>query len=95
MRLVIEKGGVVRCLYGEAVELACLGVLSIRRASHVEPDVEGAWWADLSPVGGPRLGPFTRRGLALAAEQTWLEQHWLGPFKERSPSPGLHDRLHS
>jgi hypothetical protein len=77
MRLVVEPGGAVRCLYGEAVDLASLGALSIRRASHVEPDDEGAWWADLSPVGGPRLGPFARRSQALVAEANWLEQHWL------------------
>lgn len=79
MRLVVEPGGQVRCLYGEAVDLAALGVLSIRRASHVEPDCQGAWWADLSPLGGPRLGPFALRRQALAAEQTWLEHNWLEP----------------
>jgi hypothetical protein len=79
MRLVVELGGLVRCLYGEAVGLASLGALSIRRASHVEPDPEGAWWADLSPVGGPRLGPFAQRSRALAAEQAWLERNWLEP----------------
>jgi hypothetical protein len=77
MRLVVEVGGLVRCLYGEAVDLSTLGVLSICRASHVEPDSQGAWWADLSPVGGPRLGPFAQRSLALAAEQVWLERNWL------------------
>jgi hypothetical protein len=77
MLLVIEPGGQIHCLYGEAVDLASLGILSIRRASHVEPDVNGNWWADLSPLGGPRLGPFTRRSLALDAETAWLEQHWL------------------
>lgn len=77
MKLVIEPGGQVRCLYGEAVDLACLGILTIRRASHVEPDSCGAWWADLSPVGGPKLGPFAQRSLALIAEQTWLERNWL------------------
>ena len=79
MRLVVEPGGRVRCLYGEAVDLAALGALSIRRASHVEPDPQGVWWADLSPVGGPRLGPFTQRSLALAAEEAWLE------LEERAP----------
>jgi hypothetical protein len=79
MQLVVEPGGQVRCLYGEAVNLAALGVLAIRRASHVEPDSQGAWWADLSPLGGPRLGPFPHRSLALAAEQTWLERNWLEP----------------
>jgi len=87
MRLVIERGGRVRCLYGEAVDLASLGVLSLRRASHVEPDRDGAWWADLAPVGGPRLGPFARRGLALEAEQAWLEEHWLtGPATPLPPT---------
>ena len=87
MRLVVEPGGQVRCLYNEGVDLASLGVLSIRRASHVEPDGEGAWWADLAPSGGPRLGPFPRRSLALAAEGAWLEQNWLGPPTSPS-SPG-------
>jgi hypothetical protein len=79
MRLVVEPGGRIRCLYGEAVDLASLGELSISRASHVEPDGEGTWWADLSPVGGPRLGPFGRRSLALDAESDWLEHNWLEP----------------
>jgi hypothetical protein len=92
MRLVVEPGGRVRCLYGEAVDLASLGVLTIRRASHVEPDREGAWWADLSPLGGPRLGPFAQRSLALAAEETWLEHNWLEsppafPSSPSQPSP--------
>ena len=32
-----------------------------------------AWWADLTPVGGPVLGPFHERDVALAAELTWLQ----------------------
>ena len=54
-----------------------VGELTIRRASHVEPDERGRWLADLTPVGGPVLGPFDRRGAALAAEQQWLNSHWL------------------
>ena len=77
MQLVIDPEGIVRCIYGEAIDLSGLGVPSIGRASHVEPDVAGQWWADLAPVGGPRLGPFERRSLALEAEQDWLETHWL------------------
>jgi hypothetical protein len=50
--------------------------VAIRRASQVEPDAAGLWWADLAPVGGPMLGPFARRMQALTAEQTWLEK-WL------------------
>ena len=77
MRLRVEPGGVVRCLYGECIDLAALGVASIRRASHVEPDAEGKWWADLAPAGGPTVGPFGRRSQALDAEQAWLEANWL------------------
>ncbi len=46
---------------------------AIRRASHVEPTPEGLWVADLAPVGGPALGPFTQRSKALSAEIKWLE----------------------
>jgi len=77
MELRVEPGGVVRCLYAEAIDLAALGSLSIRRASHVEPDEEGRWCADLSPVGGPLLGPYASRSAALEAERAWLEEHWL------------------
>ncbi len=77
MLLVIDPQGTVRCLYDERIDLSCLGGLSIRRASQVEPDGDGQWWADLAPVGGPRLGPFAWRSQALDAERSWLEDHWL------------------
>jgi hypothetical protein len=77
MNLLIDPQGHVHCLYGEAMDLSTLGQLSIRRASHVEPDEQGQWWADLSPVDGPRLGPFGRRSQALEAEAVWLEDHLL------------------
>ncbi|MBA3483689.1 MAG: hypothetical protein H0T51_17915 [Pirellulales bacterium] len=77
MQLVIQPGGVVRCVYDEAIELAALGRLSVDRASHVEPDDHGQWFADLSPVGGPVLRPFPRRSAAVAAEVAWLGRHWL------------------
>jgi len=77
MQLVISPGGAVRCIYSEAIDLAALGSPAITRASHVEPDQQGRWWADLSPVGGPRLGPFEWRSEALEAEASWLETHWV------------------
>jgi hypothetical protein len=77
MQLVIEPAGTVRCLYAEKLDLHALGRPSIRRASHVEPDRQGRWAADLTPVGGPRLKPFIRRSEALQAERDWLESHWL------------------
>jgi hypothetical protein len=77
MEILIQSNGSARCVYQEAIQLSELGELRISRASHVEPDVEGRWWADMGPVGGERLGPFGQRSLALAAEQKWLSQHWL------------------
>ena len=77
MELLIRSGGEIRCVYGEAIDLHVLGQPHIRRASTVEPDEQGRWWADLAPVKGPRLGPFRLRTQALDAEQQWLSQHWL------------------
>jgi hypothetical protein len=79
MLLTVDPRGVVRAVYGELLDLSVLGELSIRRASHVEPDDSGRWWADLAPVGGPRLGPFAMRSQALDAEQVWLEARWPAP----------------
>ncbi len=76
MDLRIDPGGTVRCVYDEALDLSVLGSLTITRASYVEPDEEGSWWSDLSPVQGPRLGPFNRRSEALSAEAAWLAAHW-------------------
>ena len=77
MQLMIQPDGTVHCLYGEELDLHELGSLAIARGSHVEPDATGQWTADLSPVNGPRLGPFSSRSDALAAERQWLETHWL------------------
>jgi hypothetical protein len=77
MQMVIDPIGTLRCVYSETIDLTVLGSMSIRRASRVEPDERGQWWADLGPVGGPTLGPYPRRSAALAAESSWLEQRWL------------------
>ncbi|WP_242687916.1 hypothetical protein [Alienimonas californiensis] len=49
------------------------------RASHVEPADGGVWTADLSPSGGPVLGPFPLRSEALTAEADWLIRKLLNP----------------
>ena len=77
MRLIVEANGQVRGIYGEEIALDALGSPRITRASHVEPDAQGHWLADLAPVGGPILGPFQRRTDALEAELAWLEEYWL------------------
>ncbi|HRX78315.1 MAG: hypothetical protein H6821_05590 [Planctomycetaceae bacterium] len=77
MQLVIQPDGSLKCVYGEAIDLHALGQVSISRGSHVEPDSNGQWLADLSPVTGPCLGPFPHRSDALDAEVAWLEANWL------------------
>jgi len=72
MELVVGVDGGVSCIYDEALDLRALGKLQIPRASHVEPDAEGYWWADMGPVDGPVLGPFRSRTEALGAERVWL-----------------------
>ena len=79
MQLVIQPDAAVRCLYNETIDLHSLGRPVITRGSDVEPDRQGCWSADLSPVAGPKLGPFDRRSEALAAERRWLEANWLTP----------------
>ncbi|GDY07011.1 hypothetical protein LBMAG52_04970 [Planctomycetia bacterium] len=83
MQLVIDPAGDVRCLYDEALPLAEFGRLTIARGSHVEPTAVGLWTAELSPVGGPLLGPFATRSAALIAEREWLEAHWLATEEAR------------
>lgn len=59
-------------------DLRDLGAMKTRRASHVEPTEDSRWEADLSPVGGPTLGPFDSRAEALGAEVAWLRSNLLG-----------------
>jgi hypothetical protein len=75
--LVIESDGGVRAIYSELVSMDSLGSLTITRGSHVEPDEQGLWHADLAPSNGPVLGPFDRRSDAIDAEVAWLTKNWL------------------
>jgi hypothetical protein len=77
--LIIEPCGNVRMIYSELIEPHALGDPTIERGSHVEPDQNGYWWADLSPVDGPKLGPYPNRSRAIEAEVSWLHEFWLGP----------------
>ena len=75
MKLVVSPHGQIRCLYDETIDLAALGSLSVTRASSVEPDDQGRWWADLGCVGWTLVGPVhgakpgarSREGLAGSA----------------------------
>jgi hypothetical protein len=77
LELIINPHGVVSTIYSEEIDLTAIGRATIHRASHVEPTADGTWTADLSPVGGPVLGPFGKRSEALAAEANWLTDYLL------------------
>jgi hypothetical protein len=74
--IIVEPNGMVRFIYSDDLASIAqdIGSLSTARASHVEPSGEG-WTADMSPVGGPVLGPFETRSEALATEVEWLKSH--------------------
>jgi hypothetical protein len=61
-------------------ELALLldeGSATVTRVSHVEPlyqNEQHGWTADMTPVDGPVLGPYTTRAYALDAERIWLQR---------------------
>ena len=75
MNINITVTGEVRFIYADDLQpLLELGSPQVRRASHVEPNKDGRWTADMSPVCGPLIGPFTLRSEALAAEVNWLSE---------------------
>ena len=67
--LVVGVDGGMRCIDDEALDLREIGKLRITRASHVEPDAEGYWWAEIAPSGGPVLGPFRTRTEAFGGRE--------------------------
>lgn len=75
MKMIFGPDGDCRFIHSDDLASIAPGPLSIRRASHVEPTNGGEWTADLSPVAGPFLGPFSTRGEALAEEVKWLKEH--------------------
>lgn len=72
--VTITPEGAVNFIWSDDLaDMLEIGAGKIARASHVEPNEEGQWEADLSPVGGPKLGPFRLRNEALTAEVEWLK----------------------
>ena len=72
MQIIVKPTGVFIGIYSDMLDYGELGNYRIRRASHVEPDCNGKWTADLSPVDGPTLGPFDKRNEAIDAELEYL-----------------------
>lgn len=81
----VLANGQIQFIYSDelASALRAAGVLNIVRASHVEPNEDSKWVADMSPIKGPRLGPYDTREEALAAEVEWIENNYLGKKKPR------------
>ena len=73
--LFVSPNGTARGLYAELLDARDIGECRVARASHVEPAPGGGWTADLSPSGGPALGPFPLRSAALAAEAAWITRN--------------------
>ncbi len=72
MEIIIKPSGVFIGIYNDSFDYGSFGRPQIRRASHVEPTNDGRWTADLSPVDGPKLGPFGKRSEAIDAEMEFL-----------------------
>ena len=72
MEIVIKPSGLFIGIYSDSFDYGSFGRPQIRRASHVEPTDDGRWTADLSPVDGPKLGPFDKRSEAIDAELEFL-----------------------
>ena len=73
--LRIAPNGEITFIYSDDLAgLLTLGQAEVNRASHVEPGPTGGWFADMSPVAGPKLTGFTLRSEALAAEVEWLNR---------------------
>ena len=83
VELLFDTDGTIRMIYDDGLRklMARLGKVEIRRASHVEPDHKGKWWADMSPVDGPRFGPYDYREQALIKEVLYLQEKGL-PFPQ-------------
>ncbi len=77
MIISIDLNGGIRAIYSDEFNWQALGRPTIQRASQVEPDHLGLWWADLGLSNGPKIGPFAKRTDAIAAEVAWLEKNRL------------------
>lgn len=79
--IAVDENGCLQFIYDDALAFLLRGsdrTASVKRASHVEPNEQGKWTADMSPVGGPVLGPFDFRQEALTAETDWLMENYIG-----------------
>jgi hypothetical protein len=77
-KIAIRPDGKIEFLYKDDLRnLLNIGRAEISRASTVEPTSDNRWLVDLSPIGGPKLGPFKDRQKALDEEVRWVEKNYL------------------
>jgi len=70
----VTPDGTIKFIYADDLRgLMAEGKATTRRVSHVEPNQEGRWTAQI--VDGPLLGPFDTRQEALNAEVKWLKEN--------------------
>jgi len=75
----VDLAGRLQFVYDDALsKLMDCGRPEVKRASHVEPDGPRRWVADMSPVNGPKIGPFPLRSQALSAERAYLDKFLSG-----------------
>jgi hypothetical protein len=81
MKLSISRDGTITAIYSDSLAPLIEGAanVAITRASNVEPDQFGQWWATMHASANDRInpgrvfGPFKLRSEALAAEVAYLE----------------------
>lgn len=79
MIISVDPNGNMTAIYDdELTDLFQEGSVTIRRASNVEADKNGQWWAEMLDGTGTKLGPFTKRQDALDAEKEYLERKLFG-----------------
>lgn len=77
--ITVRKDGTIEFIYDDDLK----GFIDdnkekkVFRASHVEPNENGDWYADLSPINGPKLTGFKTRQAALNAEVAWIQNNYL------------------
>jgi hypothetical protein len=74
-RYRIEPDGTVVTVYTDTVDLRVVGHIQAVRASVVEWDESCQVWTARILATGERLGPFTTRAAAVAAERAVLATH--------------------
>jgi hypothetical protein len=71
--IIVTPAGFCECLYTEAIDLARLGDLSVRRATDIEFDGASQLWK-VRDTGGRELYSHASREACLARERDHLEQ---------------------